>query len=182
MLPELHIGLLHGRMAGAKKEEVIAAFRAGEIQVLVSTTVVEVGVDVPNACIMAIEDADRFGLAQLHQLRGRVGRGGQQSYCFLLSGVERAQERLETLVQTEDGFKIAQRDLELRGPGEFLGTRQHGIDAFSALRMASSLDVLQDAQRAGLALAQAGEQPGFESIFARARAVYEQKMREIAQN
>ncbi|MBI4466174.1 MAG: ATP-dependent DNA helicase RecG [Acidobacteria bacterium] len=126
----LRVGLLHGRLSGEEKEAVMRAFNRSEIQVLVSTSVVEVGVDVPNATVMVIEHAERFGLAQLHQLRGRIGRGRHASTCILMTPAEVgevARERLETLTQTQDGFKIAELDLKLRGPGEFLGTRQHGF-------------------------------------------------------
>ena len=148
------VGLLHGQMSPAQKEKAAAAFRAGETKVLVATTVIEVGVDVPNATIMAIENADRFGLAQLHQLRGRVGRGSERSYCFLLSrgSGEAAEERLRTLVKTGNGFVIAQKDLEMRGPGEFLGKRQHGLNEFAAASLALDIDALQAAQKAADAI------------------------------
>ncbi len=128
-LPELRVGLVHGRMKGAEKEQVMTAFKVGEIDLLVATTVIEVGVDVPNASLMIIENAERLGLAQLHQLRGRVGRGAAQSSCVLMYHgplSEQARVRLATLRETSDGFEIARRDLELRGPGEVLGTRQAG--------------------------------------------------------
>ncbi len=184
LLPNLRIALLHGRMAAAKKEEAIALFREGRTDVLVSTTVVEVGVDVPNAAIMAIESAERFGLAQLHQLRGRVGRGPKQSFCFLLFGSESefAKTRLETMVKTNDGFVIAQRDLELRGPGEFFGTRQHGADELSAAKIAANMDVLLEAQRAAETLVGIGETAETLPVFLRARTLYETRMREIANN
>lgn len=134
--PNRHVALLHGRMKGAEKETIMTAFHVGEIDILVATTVVEVGVNVPNASVMVIESAERFGLAQLHQLRGRVGRGSDQSYCFLLSGNN--SRRLDILCQTEDGFKIAEEDMRLRGTGELLGTRQHGL---AELRLA---DLSQD--------------------------------------
>ena len=135
--PNRRVALLHGRMKGTEKESIMTAFHAGEIDILVATTVVEVGVNVPNASVMVIESAERFGLAQLHQLRGRVGRGREQSYCFLLSG-NIDSRRLDILCQTEDGFKIAEEDMRLRGTGELLGTRQHGL---AELRLA---DLSQD--------------------------------------
>lgn len=134
--PNRRIALLHGRMKGAEKDLIMTAFHAGEIDILVATTVIEVGVNVPKASVMVIESAERFGLAQLHQLRGRVGRGSDQSYCFLMSGVN--SRRLDILCETEDGFKIAEEDMRLRGTGELLGTRQHGL---AELRLA---DLSQD--------------------------------------
>ncbi len=133
VFPEMRVGLLHGRMKSAEKEETMLAFASGAIQILVSTTVIEVGVDVPNATLMIIEHAERFGLAQLHQLRGRVGRGSFQSACILLGDARsspEARRRLEIMCETNDGFRIAEVDLELRGPGEMIGTRQSGIPAF----------------------------------------------------
>ena len=149
-LPETKIGKLHGQMKEAEKERVMRAFRAGEIDVLVTTTVIEVGVHVPNACIMAIEGAERFGLSQLHQLRGRVGRSAKQAYCFLLYGVESREEneRMLTMTQTNDGFEIAQKDLMLRGPGDFIGTRQHGEDDAGLLAGAMDAKLLEQASRA----------------------------------
>jgi ATP-dependent DNA helicase RecG len=149
VLDGVTVGLLHGRMRPDDKDAAMEQFRTGAIQVLVATPVIEVGIDVPEATIMIVEDADRFGLAQLHQLRGRVGRGPQTSFCVLLSSAvtETARVRLETMAQTSDGFVIAQRDLELRGPGELMGTRQHGLPD---LRIADLLDdapILQDAHR-----------------------------------
>lgn len=144
------VGLLHGQMSNASKEKAAEAFRRGETGVLVATTVIEVGVDVPNATIMAIENADRFGLAQLHQLRGRVGRGDKRSYCFLLSGdsSEAVQQRLSTLVKTNSGFEIAETDLMMRGPGEFLGKKQHGISEFAAASLAMDISVMKEAKDA----------------------------------
>jgi ATP-dependent DNA helicase RecG len=141
-LPEVRVGLVHGRMPSAKKDEAMLAFKAGKIQLLVATTVIEVGVDVPNATLMAIENAERMGLAQLHQLRGRVGRGSEASTCVLLYRAplsQLARERLKVIRETSDGFEIARRDLELRGPGELLGTRQTGL---AQLRVA---DLMRDA-------------------------------------
>ncbi|HSI71886.1 MAG TPA: helicase-related protein, partial [Fimbriimonas sp.] len=125
---DLRVGLLHGQMRPKEKEEVMDQFRRHELDVLVSTTVIEVGVDVPNASVMVIEDANRFGLSQLHQLRGRVGRGEYQSYCIMVAEAkgDDARERMEVMVLTNDGFKIAEEDLRLRGPGELAGTKQHG--------------------------------------------------------
>jgi ATP-dependent DNA helicase RecG len=127
------VGLLHGRLPSDEKEDVMRRFKLGEVQVLVSTTVIEVGVDVPNATVMLIEHAERFGLAQLHQLRGRIGRGRGKSTCLLVAAGSRsevAEERLRTMTETTDGFKIAEIDLKLRGPGDFFGTRQAGIPTF----------------------------------------------------
>jgi len=126
--PQFKIGLIHGLVPSEERNRIMEEFQKGEIQILVATTVIEVGVDIPNASIMVIEDAHRFGLAQLHQLRGRVGRGSEQAYCFLIADLkgEDATERLKIMVETNDGFVIANKDLEIRGPGEFFGTRQHG--------------------------------------------------------
>ncbi len=141
IFPDLKLGLLHGRMKPEEKDEVMLGFRNGEYHILVSTTVVEVGVDVPNAAVMLVEGANRFGLAQLHQLRGRVGRGAEQAYCLLIPDHEDAveNERLLAMAETNDGFVLAERDLQQRGPGEFLGTRQAGYA--TSLRMASLTDV-----------------------------------------
>ncbi|MEZ4859859.1 MAG: ATP-dependent DNA helicase RecG [Caldilineaceae bacterium] len=140
VFPDLRLALLHGRMSGTEKDEVMSAFAAGNYDLLVSTSVIEVGIDVPNASVIVIEDAERFGLAQLHQFRGRVGRGEQQSYCALISKADNAdaEERLRALEATNNGFELAEKDLELRGPGEFLGTRQSGLPE---LRIAHLSDV-----------------------------------------
>ena len=142
-LPDRRVTLLHGRMAGPQKEAVLQAFAAGQIDALVSTTVIEVGVNVPNATIMVIQNAERFGLAQLHQLRGRVGRGQEQSWCFLLG---ESSERLRFLCSTTDGFAVAQKDLELRGPGDFLGVRQHGLLDKNLLALAGDVGLLRTAR------------------------------------
>lgn len=150
VFPEFRVGLLHGRLKSEEKEGVMHRFKEGEVQVLVSTTVVEVGVDVPNATVMLIEHADRFGLAQLHQLRGRIGRGRGKSFCLLLANDapnEVAQERLKTMVETTDGFKIAEIDLKLRGPGEFFGTRQWGIPTFRIANLLRDQEILEWAKR-----------------------------------
>jgi ATP-dependent DNA helicase RecG len=143
------VGLLHGRMGSAAKESVMAAFAAGEVQVLVATTVIEVGVDVPNATVMVVEHAERFGLAQLHQLRGRVGRGGAASTCVLVSHgrlSDEARARLEVMARTDDGFVIAERDLEIRGPGDFFGTRQWGLPGFRVANLVRDRDLMQRAR------------------------------------
>ena len=150
VFPDLRVLLLHGQMKGAEKEAVMAAFAAGQGDVLVATTVIEVGVDVPNATLMVIEDADRFGLSQLHQLRGRVGRGSAKSYCILTSHNRNPEtlQRLKALCKTTDGFKIAEEDLKLRGPGDFFGARQSGLPTFRVGDLAFDLQTLKDAQAA----------------------------------
>lgn len=142
------VGLLHGQMPASQKEEAMARFKSGEIQLLVSTTVVEVGVDVPNAVIMLIENADRFGLSQLHQLRGRVGRGKDKSFCILVSDTKNPDtlQRLQVMCQTSNGFEIAEQDLKLRGPGDFFGYRQHGLPQVQIADLATDMGVLQDTQ------------------------------------
>jgi ATP-dependent DNA helicase RecG len=152
------VGLLHGRLRPAERRELMASFKACELDVLVATTVIEVGVDVPNATIMIVQEADRFGLAQLHQLRGRVGRGGDQSYCLLVSRpreelTEIARERLQALVDTTDGFVLAERDLELRGAGELLGTRQSGLTDFRFARLVGDRPLLEQAREDAESLA-----------------------------
>ena len=150
VFPDLRIALLHGQMKGAEKEEAMAAFARGEADVMVATTVIEVGVDVPNATLMVIEDADRFGLSQLHQLRGRVGRGKAKSYCILTSHNKNPEtlQRLKALCKTTDGFKIAEEDLALRGPGDFFGSRQSGLPTFRVANLSYDLQTLKDAQTA----------------------------------
>ncbi len=146
-LPSLRVGLVHGRMGKREKEDTVLAFRQGQLDVLVATTVIEVGVNVPNATTMVIESADRFGLAQLHQLRGRVGRGAEESWCFLMA---EPNERLKILQETSDGFRIAQKDLELRGAGEVFGTRQHGVPEMPALMLTNDTALLEETHRAFL--------------------------------
>ncbi|MFN3678154.1 ATP-dependent DNA helicase RecG [Thermosynechococcus sp.] len=150
IFPNFRVGLLHGRMASRDKEATIQAFAKGELDILVTTTVVEVGVDVPNATVMLIEHAERFGLSQLHQLRGRVGRGAQQSYCLLLNSSrnDAAKQRLNVLAQSQDGFFIAEMDLRLRGPGEVLGTRQSGLPDFALASLVEDQDCLEAARSA----------------------------------
>jgi ATP-dependent DNA helicase RecG len=133
VFPKFRVGLIHGKMKQEEKDAVMDEFRRGGSQILVATTVIEVGVDVPNASVIIVEHAERFGLSQLHQLRGRVGRGDAQAYCILLAGDKRtseARERLSIMEQTNDGFKVSEKDLEIRGPGELMGTRQSGIPTF----------------------------------------------------
>jgi ATP-dependent DNA helicase RecG len=150
VFPRFTIGLIHGKMKSGEKEDVMRRFVAGEVQILVATTVVEVGVDVPNASVMVIEHAERFGLSQLHQLRGRVGRGAQQSFCVLLASDKRtavAKERLGIMEETSDGFRIAEKDLEIRGPGEVMGTRQSGVPTFRVGNLVRDVAILEEARR-----------------------------------
>lgn len=165
VFPEFRLGLLHGRMKSEQKDETMQKFKSGEYQILIATTVIEVGIDIPNATVMIIEDAERFGLAQLHQLRGRVGRGGDQSYCILIANYEwfdrrrktntsevleeklSAKKRLETMIETTDGFKIAEVDLELRGPGEFFGTKQSGLPQLKIANLVLDGEVLMLARK-----------------------------------
>jgi ATP-dependent DNA helicase RecG len=150
VFPDLQVGLLHGRLSSVEKQEVLASFSSGTCQVLVSTTVVEVGVDVPEASVMMIDHAERFGLAQLHQLRGRVGRGAAASHCLLINGSSNplARQRLDVLVRSNDGFEIAEMDLRLRGPGQVLGTRQSGLPDLALASLADDAAVLEDARTA----------------------------------
>jgi ATP-dependent DNA helicase RecG len=150
VFPRFSVGLLHGRMKPEEKETVMRDFVSGKTQILVSTTVIEVGVDVPNASVMVVEHAERFGLSQLHQLRGRVGRGAEQSFCVLLASDKQtsvARERLGIMEETNDGFKIAEKDLEIRGPGEVMGTRQAGLPEFRIANLVRDLDILQAARK-----------------------------------
>src|SRR5580765_263161 len=150
VFPKLKVGLLHGRLSSDEKDDVMQRFRKNEVQILVATTVIEVGVDVPNATAMVIEHAERFGLAQLHQLRGRIGRGAQKSHCILMTGgkmTEEGQRRLQAMVRTNDGFEIAELDLELRGPGEFFGTRQAGLPSFQVASLIRDRDLLEVAKK-----------------------------------
>ena len=153
VFPDLRIALLHGQMKAAEKEAAMASFARGEADVMVATTVIEVGVDVPNATLMVIEDADRFGLSQLHQLRGRVGRGKSKSFCILTSHNRNPEtlQRLKALCKTTDGFKIAEEDLKLRGPGDFFGSRQSGLPAFRVADLSFDLETLKQAQQASAA-------------------------------
>ena len=163
-LPDLKIACIHGKMKAKEKDEIMSAFARGETDVLVSTTVIEVGVDVPNAALMVIENADRFGLSQLHQLRGRVGRGQHKSWCILVSDAkgEEARARLSAMVRISDGFKIAEEDLRMRGPGDFFGSRQHGLPELHIADLGADMDVLRRAKDAAERLLKAD--PGLRKI------------------
>jgi ATP-dependent DNA helicase RecG len=179
-LPGVRLGLLHGRMSGKRKAAVVEAFRDGQIDILVTTTVIEVGIHVPNASIMVVEGADRFGLAQLHQLRGRVGRDSAQAYCFLLSdnGGDAALRRLSVMAETNDGFLIAERDLEQRGPGDFYGTRQHGANDVLAGCDLSLLEQAAHAARSVMELPNAAN----DALLDFVRVSYAEQSMEIAMN
>lgn len=172
---DLKLGLMHGKLKAQEKDEVMEAFRSGEYHILVSTTVIEVGVDVPNASIMVIENADRFGLAQLHQLRGRVGRGADQSYCYLVSELksQATRDRLEILTITNDGFVVAEKDLEIRGPGEFLGYRQSGLPDLVLADLVKDAKILEEARNAAIAIMK--EDPRLDN-YASLRKLVEQKV------
>lgn len=150
IFPNFNVGLLHGRMSSADKDKALNAFRDNETQIIVSTTVIEVGVDVPNATVMLIENAERFGLSQLHQLRGRVGRGSHKSFCLLVTSSKTPDsiQRLNVLEQSQDGFFISEMDLRLRGPGEVLGSRQSGLPDFALASLVEDQEVLVLAREA----------------------------------
>ena len=154
ILPELRVSCVHGKMKNAEKQTVMEEFAKGNIDVLVSTTVIEVGINVPNASLMIIENADRFGLSALHQLRGRVGRGSEKSYCVLVSDAKSkvAKERLKIMCQTNDGFVISEKDLTLRGPGDFFGTRQHGLPEMKIANLYKDVDILKEVQQTAISL------------------------------
>ena len=177
VFPDLRVDFLHGKMKPKEKESVMAAFAAGETQVLVSTTVIEVGVDVPNAALIIIENAERFGLSQLHQLRGRVGRGKHQSYCVLITNTRsvEAMQRLRTLASTTDGFKISEEDLKLRGPGDFFGSRQHGLPQMKLADLAGDMRLLSEAQASARRLLMADptlSQPENRPVLERVRTLF----------
>ena len=179
VFPHRRVGLLHGKMKQADKDAALSAFVCGETDILVATTVVEVGVDVPNATLMIIENADRFGLAQLHQLRGRVGRGSAQSYCVLVSAnrSEQTRQRLKALCATTDGFQIAEQDLALRGPGDFLGQRQHGLPLFKVADLQMDMQTLLEAKQAAgqeICGPETLEKPEFAPLRARVHALFRQ--------
>ncbi len=157
IMPDLRVGLIHGQLRAGDKEAVMASFRAGEIDVLVSTTVVEVGIDVPNATVMVIEDADRFGLSQLHQLRGRVGRGLHRGTCVLLADptTTEGEDRLDAMVSTTDGFRLAEEDLRIRGQGTVFGTRQSGVKDLRLADILTDFELLVEARRDAFGLVDA---------------------------
>ena len=153
--PDYTVGLAHGQLPSDQTEATMERFKEGDIDILVATTVIEVGVDVPNATVMMIEHAERFGLSQLHQLRGRVGRSEQQSYCILMASYERSQEakqRLQAMVRTNDGFEISETDLQIRGAGDFFGTRQSGMPDPKIADITEDTEILEDAREAAFAL------------------------------
>jgi len=165
VMPDARLALLHGKLRAEEKARVMETFAAGEIDVLVSTTVIEVGIDVPNATVMVVEHAERFGLAQLHQLRGRVGRGAHQSFCLLVyQGPlgDAGEARLKTLVETSDGFVVAERDLELRGPGDLFGTRQSGAPTLRSGDLWRDRALMEDARRYAAATVERGDRPDIE--------------------
>ena len=177
VFPELRVAFVHGKMKAAEKESVMERFAAGQVDVLVSTTVVEVGVDVPNAALMIVENAERFGLSQLHQLRGRVGRGRHQSYCVLLSENQapETRERLRVMTKTTDGFRISEEDLKARGPGDFFGRRQHGLPQLRLADLAGDMRVLKEAQDAAEALLRSDpalEQPENRRVLEQVRRLF----------
>jgi ATP-dependent DNA helicase RecG len=176
VFPQFRVALLHGRLKQDAKERVMGGFARGEFDILVSTTVVEVGVDVPNASVMLVEHAERFGLSQLHQLRGRVGRGPYRSYCILLHQYplsDDAERRLRTIAATTDGFEIAERDLELRGAGDFFGTRQSGLPTLRTGDMLRDSDVMIEARREAEAVLDDGHEA--EALSALVRSTWEQR-------
>jgi ATP-dependent DNA helicase RecG len=178
-LKGIEVALVHGKMRPQDKDEVLERFHAGEIKVLVSTTVIEVGINVPNASVMVIENAERFGLAQLHQLRGRVGRGSQVSWCFLMA---EPNERLKLMTQTNDGFLVAQKDLELRGPGEIFGERQSGLAAPMAGAMLADAAMLKETHDAAREIMKDAERADHQAVIRLARQVFERRFREVALN
>lgn len=178
-LSSLRLGLTHGSQDAAEKEKTIAAFAAGKIDVLVATTVIEVGVNVPSATVMVIENADRFGLSQLHQLRGRVGRGAAESWCFLMAAPN---ERLKTLCETNDGFVIAKKDLEMRGPGDFLGTRQHGSTLIPGMALGADVPLMEESAACLRTLRSPGYEEEWEEVKKSARAAFARVMDEVAMN
>ena len=179
VFPQYAVGLLHGKMRPQEKAEIMEQFRDNQLQILVSTTVIEVGVDVPNANVMVIENAERFGLAQLHQLRGRVGRGTTQAHCFLISEpkTDEGKRRMQVMVKSTDGFVIAEEDLLLRGAGEVLGTRQHGLPDLKIADLVHDVKILEQSRMLADEITEIGlEQPQYELLRKKAEAIYQRKM------
>ena len=181
VFPDLRVGFVHGKLKSREKEAVMAAFAGGELDVLVSTTVIEVGVDVPNASLMIVENAERFGLSQLHQLRGRVGRGRHKSWCVLVTAnrSETARERLKALCATNDGFQIAEEDLRLRGPGDFFGKRQHGLPQLKVADFAADMELLKEARAAAeelIAVDPELKKPSHRLLKRRVRELFEENV------
>ena len=177
--PHYTVGLLYGKMKPKEKAEIMEEFRSGALQILVSTTVIEVGVDVPNANVMVIENAERFGLAQLHQLRGRVGRGTSQAHCFLVAEpkTEEGKRRMQVMVKSNDGFVIAEEDLLLRGAGEVLGTRQHGLPDLKIADLVHDVKILEQSKQLAAQISQIGlDAPQYAGLRERAEDVYRAKM------
>ncbi len=186
-LKGLSVGLIHGKMKWKEKESVMRDFSKGKVQVLVSTTVVEVGVNVPNSSVMVVENAERFGLAQLHQLRGRVGRGEYQSYCimFCRSGSEIAQKRMEIMINHNDGFKISEKDMELRGPGDIFGIRQHGLPEFKIANLYEDMEILKEAQSAAAEIIKhqkLQDREDYRRLHRQIMINFQEKMKEVALN
>lgn len=178
-LSDLRLGLTFGEQEAAEKDETIGKFSRGELDVLISTTVIEVGVNVPSATVMVIENADRFGLSQLHQLRGRVGRGAKESWCFLMAAPN---ERLKTLCETNDGFVIAKKDLEIRGPGDFLGTRQHGDTLIPGMALGADVQMLEETTNCLKWIRSPGYEEEWQALKESARAAFARVMEDVAMN
>jgi len=179
VFPHYHVGLLHGKMKPQEKAEIMEQFRTNQIQILVSTTVIEVGVDVPNANVMVIENAERFGLAQLHQLRGRVGRGKTQAHCFLVAEpkTEEGKRRMMVMVKSSDGFVIAEEDLLLRGAGEVLGTRQHGLPDLKIADLVHDIKILEQSKLLAAEILDIGlAEPQYEALREKITQIYERKL------
>ncbi len=179
VFPQYAVGLLHGKMKPQEKADIMEQFRSGKLQILVSTTVIEVGVDVPNANVMVIENAERFGLAQLHQLRGRVGRGNTQAHCFLISEpkTDEGKRRMQVMVKSTDGFVIAEEDLLLRGSGEVLGTRQHGLPDLKIADLVHDVKILEQSRMLASEITEIGlEQPQYEALRRKAERIYQRKV------
>lgn len=183
--PKIVMGLIHGRLSAEEKQYVMREFREGKIHILVATTVIEVGIDIPNATVMLVEHAERFGLAQLHQLRGRIGRGSQFSYCILQGnpGTAAGRQRLKAMEATADGFKISQEDLAIRGPGEFFGTRQHGMPELRIGNIVTDINIMETARKEALALLQndpALEMPEYRGLYLRVKKFFGEKLEKVS--